>query len=178
MGSEDTRDDRTSTFERRDLLKKGTVGAGSLVLGVGAFSGTSVAGCTGKHACVRTPGFWKNHTDMWHGGDHLHLGTANDESDRYNYFSSYQGRPSVLEILEMSPKGDKSIIMATHLIATLLNKLAGTDTSCIEAEITAAREWLDDHPVGSDQRQWDGGESIKNELDAYNNGRRCACKAD
>lgn len=167
-----------STLARRDLLKKGTAGACSTAIGVTTFSGTSLAGCTGDHACARTPGFWKNHTDMWHGRHHLHLGTAGDTSDRYNYFSSFDGRPSVLEVLEMSPKGDKSIIMATHLIATLLNVRAGTDSSCITETIQAAKEWLDDHPVGSNQRRWDGGESIKDRLDAYNNGRLCACKAE
>ena len=166
------------TLDRRNLLKKGTAGACSTAIGVTAFSGTSLAGCTGDHACARTPGFWKNHTDMWHGKRHLHLGTANDRSDRYNYFSSFEGDPSVLEILEMPPKGDKSIIMARHLIATLLNMRAGTDSSCITETIQNAKEWLDDHSVGSDTRQWDGGESIKDRLDAYNNGRLCACKPE
>lgn len=178
MTPHDQRDDRGSIVGRRDLLRKGAIGAGSAALGVAALSGTALAGCTVDHECARTPGFWRNHPDMWHGGDHLHLGTAGDTTDRFNYFSSFDGRPSVLEILEMPARGDKSVIMATHLIATLLNLTAGTDPSCIEETVRAAKAWLDTRPVGSDVRGWDGGEGIKDELDAYNNGERCACPAD
>lgn len=174
----DQRDGCGPTVGRRDLLHKGAIGAGSAALGVAALSGTALAGCSVDHECARTPGFWRNHTDMWHGGDHLHLGTTGDTTDRFNYFSSFEGHPSVLEILEMPARGDKSIIMATHLIAAILNVRAGTDPSCIRDVIDAAKVWLDDHPVGSDVRDWDGGEGIKDELDAYNNGERCACPAD
>lgn len=179
MGDDKTYHDKGSPIARRKLLRRGAVGASSAALGVAAFSGTSVAGCTDDHECARTPGFWKNHTEMWeHGTDHLHFGTDRDTSDRHDYFSDYRGRRSVLDILEMPPKGDKSIIMARHFIAARLNVKAGTDSSCIQETIQAARVWFDAHPVGSDQKRWDGGESIKDELDAYNNGQRCACKGE
>lgn len=168
---------RSNTIPRRELLKRGAIASGVAATGLATFSGTSLAGCTVDHKCARTPGYWKNHPDMWH-GDHLHLGTADDSTDRYNYFSSFGGRPSALEILQTEPEGDKSIIMAIHLIATLLNVKAGTDPSCITGTVADARAWLDSHPVGSGVESWDGGESIKDTLDAYNNGQLCACKAD
>lgn len=178
MTAQDKWRDKLSTYDRRELLTMGAVGAGSAALGVTAIPGTSLAGCTGDHECARTPGFWKNHTEMWHGVLHVHLGTADNKTDRYNYFTSCKDRPSALEILEMSPKGDKSIVMAQHLIATILNLRAGTDSSCIETAVQDAKGWFDSHPFGSNQRRWDGGESIKDRLDAYNNGQLCACGAD
>lgn len=166
------------SLSRRDLLRKGAVGTGAATVGIAAFSGTSVAGCTSKHRCARTPGFWKNHKEMWHGYEFLYLEYFTTEFEvrrRHNYFSEWHGRPSVWEILHTKPKGDKSIIMAHHLIAALLNKKAGVEWECVKPTIDKARKWLTHHPIGSDQRHWDGGEEIKDRLDAYNNGYLCAC---
>lgn len=167
-----------SSVTRRDLLRKSAAGTGAAALGVTAFSGTSMA-WGNRFECARTIGYWKNHPEEWKGEDHLHLFTIEyHDEDKYKYFERYDGRPSVMEILEMPTKGDKSIIMAKQLIATLLNDKAGTDVSCIEDTVKKARKWLKAHPVGCGQRRWDGGEWIKDRLDAYNNGELCACKAD
>lgn len=169
--------DSMGELNRRELLKKGAQASAATVVASTAFSGTSLAGCTGKHTCARTPGFWKNHTEMWH-GNHLHFSTARDDTDLHRYFRDYDGRSSVLSILESKPRGDKSLIMATHFSATLLNIKAGTDGSGIGPTLWDARKWFDDHPVGSNQRKWDGGEEIKDTLDAYNNGNLDVCSGD
>ena len=65
--------------------------------------------------------------------------------------------------------------MAKQLIAAKLNVANGTDSSCISDTIAAADDWLVGHGgVGSGQRQWDEGDLLHDDLDAYNNGLLCA----
>lgn len=175
---------RDVTATRRSVLEKGAIVGSASLLGLASVSGNVAAHQTG---CARTPGYWKNHPEEWHGASqHFHLGTSGDLSDRYNYFTEHTTpsgdvHPSALEILQTSPKGDKTIIMAQHLIATELNILNGSTNSCMPTygARADAREWLQAHGlVGSGQEDWDGGEAIKDTLDAYNNGELCAPSCD
>ncbi len=67
------------------------------------------------------------------------------------------------------------ISMAKQLIATKLNLAVGTDGSCINDTVAAADAWIIAHGgIGAVQRQWDGGDLLHDDLDAYNNGLLCA----
>jgi hypothetical protein len=77
----------------------------------------------------------------------------------------------LLSILDSSPRGDVTIIMARQLIATRLGIAAGN--SCPLA--TNAEAWLCSHGgIGASRKKWDGGEALKDALDQFNNGGACA----
>ena len=104
-----------------------------------------------------TIGFWKNHLDVWTGAS-LTICGSNLTQDE------------AVSILSKPTKGDKTVIMAQQLIASMLNEYVGNSCSTIPA----AETWLCDHGgVGSKTRQWDGGEELKNTLDDFNNGDIC-----
>jgi hypothetical protein len=73
----------------------------------------------------------------------------------------------LLSVLETPTRGDVTIIMAKQLIAAKLNVASGN--SC---PLTSdAEAWLCSHGgIGASRKLWDGGESLKNALDAFNNG--------
>ena len=109
-------------------------------------------------------GFWKNHPSDWP-VNNLVLG------------SIVYTQAELITILKSKPKGDKSIVMAKQLIAAKLNVAGGSDPSCIAATIDAADAWLDANAPGgipSGDKNWNGGEDIKEDLDLYNNGELCA----
>jgi hypothetical protein len=109
-----------------------------------------------------TIGYWKNHPDAWP------LTSVTLGGVTYT-------QAQAISILGVAVKGDKSISLAKQLIAAKLNVADGNDASCISATITAADQWLIAHGgVGSGQKQWDGGDILHDELDAYNNGELCA----
>ena len=108
--------------------------------------------------CTYTRGFWLNHPEDWP----VDMLTLGDE-----VFTQEQ----LLEILSTPARGDKSLILAQQLIASKLNVANGADDSEIAGTIADADQWLiDNGGVGSGQRNWNGGEELKNMLDAYNNG--------
>ena len=77
------------------------------------------------------------------------------------------------------PDGDKTITMFRSLVSAKLNVLVGNDSSCIASYIAAADAWMAANgPVGSQVKArtaaWKAGEPLYYELDAYNNGDRCA----
>ena len=172
-----------SPITRRTLLRQASVGAGATVLGVGALSGTAAA-----TFCARTPGYWKNHFDAWPRGDEVPLN--NDLCENYECLLLTHDETisygEALDILNTPPRGDKAVIMARHLIAALLNIRAGA-TDCVTGggnPVYDARRFLgeyatvEDGELTSGSRRWHGYEEAKDELDAYNNGRRCACKGE
>jgi hypothetical protein len=97
--------------------------------------------------------------------------------------------------LKMPPRGDKGVIMATHLIATILNfqGRGRSEPTCVDSYLSAydttvreakrnAESWLGESSFPASQRRWrvDGvdGEELKNVLDAFNNnalGLDCGC---
>jgi hypothetical protein len=113
-----------------------------------------------------TIGYWKTHPEAWP-VNQLELGGV-----------VYSGQV-LISILKAAVKGDKSLSMAKQLIATKLNLEAVTEGSCITDVVDAADDWLANHGgVGSGQRQWDGGDLLHDDLDAYNNGLLCAPHRD
>lgn len=108
-----------------------------------------------------TIGYWKNHPSAWPVTS-LTLGNV-----VYN-------QSQLLGILKTAVKGDKSISFAQQLIAAKLNVAAGNDSSCIAGTIAAADQWLiNNGGVGSGIKQWNGGDVLRDDLDAYNNGQLC-----
>ncbi len=109
-----------------------------------------------------TIGYWKTHPEAWP----VTSITIGDVT---------YSQEDAIYILKAAVKGDKTLSMAKQLIAAKLNVAAGNESSCIDGAIAAADQWLIDHGgVGSGQRQWDGGDLIHDDLDAYNNGLLCA----
>lgn len=120
----------------------------------------------GNSPGTATIGYWKTHPEAWPvtsvsiGGISISQGDA-------------------ISILKTPTRGDKTISMAKQLIAAILNVAAGNDDSCIADTIDASDLWLIEHGgVGSGQRQWDEGDLLHDDLDAYNNGALCAPHRD
>ncbi|MCK6504298.1 VWA domain-containing protein [Myxococcota bacterium] len=106
--------------------------------------------------CTRTRGYWQTHEE-WP-VDSLELGGVGYSQAECD------------AILESSTGGDNSLQLAAQLIAAKLNVAAGADDADIATVIEAADAWLVEHPPGSGARSWDGGEALKDALDAWNNG--------
>lgn len=116
-----------------------------------------------------TIGYWKTHPDAWPVQE---VTLGDDPAITYT-------QDQAIEILGMAVKGDKTISMAKQLIGAKLNILAGNDSSCIDATIAASDTWISNHGgVGSRQRQWNDGDLLHDDLDAYNNGQLCAPHRD
>ena len=86
-------------------------------------STTLICGCTGSFD-PRTPGYWKNHPEMWPVAT-LMIGEVLYDQAR------------LLEILDTPVRGDARIILMKHLIAAKLNVLSGADAG-IQSIIDAA----------------------------------------
>ena len=118
-----------------------------------------------------TPGYWKNHPQAWP----LTVITVGGET---------YSRDEAIALMEAATKKDKTYNMFEQLVAAVLNGLVGNDTSCIDATISAAQDWMTDNPVGSgvkaDSSTWqDAGSALHTALDDYNNGRlECADHRD
>jgi len=116
-----------------------------------------------------TPGYWKNHPEAWPVESIVIGGTSYTQAD-------------ALEIMGM-PDGDKTITIFRALVAAKLNVLIGNDASCIASTISSADAWMSQYgPAGSRVKAkslaWKLGEPLYWELDAYNNGDRCAPARD
>jgi hypothetical protein len=102
----------------------------------------------------RTIGYWKTHPEVWPVTSMTICGNTLSQAE-------------LLSVLETPTRGDVTIIMAKQLIAAKLNVASGN--SC---PLTSdAEAWLCSHGgIGASRKLWDGGESLKNALDAFNNG--------
>ncbi len=101
-----------------------------------------------------TIGYWKNHPEVWPFTSMTICGVTLDQSE-------------LISVLGAPPRGDVTIIMAKQLIAARLN--VGVGNSC--PLTTDAEAWLCSHGgIGASRKQWDGGEELKDALDAFNNG--------
>jgi hypothetical protein len=115
--------------------------------------------------CTRTPGYWKTHPEAW-------------PVDSITIGGTTYTKEEALAILWTPERGDKSKTLFRALVAASLNKMSGTDVSCVESEMSAAHDWLMMHPACSNVRgnsdAWDVGEPLYTTLDDYNNGLLCA----
>lgn len=101
-----------------------------------------------------TIGYWKNHPEAWPVSTLTICGNVLSQDD-------------AIGVLSMPARGDVTLIMAKQLIAALLNVAVGN--SC--PLTSQAEAWLCSHGgIGASRKQWDGGEKLKNALDAFNNG--------
>ena len=118
---------------------------------------------------TRTPGYWKNHPEAWP------VETITIGGEEYT-------KAEALALLNAKGGNDRSLTMFSHLLATKLNLLAGTEGDCIEDTVDAADAWLEQFPPDSDvnpnSAAWKTAEKWKNMLDSYNNGALCAPKGD
>jgi hypothetical protein len=109
-----------------------------------------------------TPGYWKNHTEVWAG---ITIGGI--------YYSSTEAAALMGKVSK-----DKAISLFSQLVAAKLNVLIGNDASCIAGTITDADNWMASHPIGSgvtaSSTYWQQIAQAHKDLDDYNNGRLCA----
>jgi hypothetical protein len=115
-----------------------------------------------------TPGYWKNHAEMW--PDSITVGGV-------TYYKN--GTPSISDAIAMMGKvsKDKTITMFASLISAKLNT-ATNNYDCIAGTLFHADKWLTTYPVGSgvagSSDAWEVGEPLHSKLDDYNNGKLCA----
>lgn len=173
-----------SSLTRRSVLRRGAFVAAATTVGLGAFSMPVAASI-----CPRTPGYWMNHdwaTPTTYQTVNARLGlnlTSNEDGQDY---------------LRQPPRGDKGMIMAFHLIATINNfqeACRHPDTREYQEDAVTlddfdnmrqvrhlAEDWLEASNFPGPVRSWDvpsapysDGETLKNYLDAYNNGNLFGC---
>jgi hypothetical protein len=106
------------------------------------FSSAFTCVCEEPGGCFLTPGYWKNHLDAWP-QETLMLGGVE--------MSQYE----LLGYLIAPVRGDATVILARHLIASKLNVLNGADPS-IQTVIDDADDYLAVHPVFSRPGKHDG----------------------
>jgi hypothetical protein len=121
---------------------------------------------SGSYFCARTPGYWKNHYPEAWPTTSLALGSETYESTE------------LVDILDANGP-DAATRLATHLTATKLNLLAGSDQS-IQSVVDDADDFLEAHPPGSDPNGQARNEAnaIKDQLDAYNNAGECDARSN
>lgn len=161
----------------------------ALGIGVGI---PAVSGSVAATYCPRTPGYWANHPDReeWSSD-----GVKAFQTEFYNKYGYTLDASNLLD----PSKGDKTLIMAKHLLATILN-FQGVNHDCVDNEITRgpyktstvrkakqdAEDWMEYAEPG--QKKWDAngmdGEAIKDTLDYFNNNPQmlgiadCPCYGD
>lgn len=168
-----------ASLSRRSVLKRGTAIAVGVGVGIPGLSGSAAA-----TACPRTPGYWTNHDWPSTGLEKVNEKLA----------VSFETVADGQTFLAAPPRGDKGQIMATHLIATVLNFQnlgSAVDVDETVTDVTGdgdpesfreikrlAEDWLDASAFPDPQRRWvvtsapvRDGEVLKDELDAFNNGR-------
>lgn len=106
--------------------------------------------------CPRSPGFWKNHTDLWP-AERLEIGGVEYGFDDLLGFLRARG-------------GDATLHLARQLVATKLNLLVGSEPDILPV-VEDADAYLIVFPPGSNPKRQDkqDGNAIKDLLDAYNN---------
>jgi hypothetical protein len=187
-------DETEDGLTRRGMLRQTAFVAGAATVGVGALSAPVAAS-----SCPRTPGYWMNHDWPSTGLENVNermLGITGTE----DYFASVSDGQAFLR----SPaRGDKGHIMATHIVAFILNNQLACEEDVIK-EVTnltdhadypgdesvldikaLAQNWLRESSFPNAQRTWyvgtaivEDGEVLKDLLDEYNNGTLIECTCD
>jgi hypothetical protein len=137
-------------------------------------SDTDDANYFGKAPCTAkgtgTPGYWMNHPEAWP-VDSIVIGGVT------------YSKAKAIELMKAPTKTDKLYTMFQALVAAKLNVLTCNESSCIEATILAADNWMKIYgPVGKgvsgSSSGWALGEPLYLLLDEYNNGLLCAPSRD
>lgn len=126
-----------------------------------------------------TPGFWKNHTEVWPILDGLLVGDWNhnwtcDPGETCLQLTEEEA----MAALSNPPKGDMTLNLGRALVAAWLNVSAGNESSCIVDEVDSSVAWLNAYPLGTDvsggDEAWGEAAEWAQILDDYNNGLLCA----
>ncbi len=122
----------------------------------------------GDKGCVRTQGYWKRHPYDWPVWE-LEIGGVT------------YSKGDLIDLLEMSPKGDASLILLKQLVAAMLNAESGAAVPWeVQDAIDDAQEWMANNkdgdgelPYGVHASSSAGQEAIdiKDVLVEYNEGR-------
>jgi len=121
----------------------------------GTISGSTITLDTG---CVRTQGFWKNHTESWPVAG-LFLGTT------------FYTQAELLQILGTPAEGNGLIFLAHQLIAAKLNVASGaTPPGTLIADADALIDGLVVPPIGAGFLDPSVASPLTDDLDTYNNG--------
>ncbi|WP_411962798.1 Tat pathway signal protein [Haloferax sp. YSMS24] len=156
-------------------------------IGIPAVSGSAVA-----TACPRTPGYWANHPKAWEDVapipyplyGYMFVPKMKTKGPK-NDVDATNGNGDYIELLDPS-EGSKDLIMAKHLMATILNfQNRKNPDPCVDSEIMygpykgdsvrdvkrLAQDWLNDATKGQEDWYAGGvnGEPIKDVLDYWNN---------
>ena len=130
---------------------------------------SSTGDCNTDQPGVRSPGYWKNHSDNW-------------PVDSITMGGRTYTKLQAIALMRLPEKGDKTKSVFRHLVAAKLNVLAGNDDNCVADAISAADAWLMRFPICSRIKasgpQWKRIAASVSMLDDYNNGLLCAPKQD
>jgi len=109
--------------------------------------------------CTFSMDYWRDHPDVWPAEAITIGGVTSTKVD-------------AITILEQVPQGDTTNILASQLIASVLNLLNGADGGAIENAAVDADQWLMDHPLGSELKEEDrqAGLALADTLEGYNAG--------
>jgi hypothetical protein len=109
--------------------------------------------------CTFTQGYWKNHPEAWPVSSITIGGVTYTQAQ-------------AIAILQTSPEGDATYILAHQLIAAKLNVLNGANGSVVASTISDADTFLSTHPLGSNPSNPDRAYAIQlaMTLDDYNMG--------
>ncbi len=109
--------------------------------------------------CTFSMVYWRDHPDVWP-AEAITIGGVTTT------------KVEAITILEQAPQGDTTYILASQLIASVLNLLNGADGVAIENVVVDADQWLVDHPLGSELNEEDrqAGLASAETLEGYNNG--------
>lgn len=141
---------------------------------------------------VGTPGYWKNHHDVWEDLPVIIIGDYNMnwvcDADESCLTLSNEDALFMLSAQNYNEGKDKRYTLYRSLTAAWLNILAGNEDNCISDTIDAAITWLQDsgNPlIDGDGKPvkgkfWSGeGNELYKTLDIYNNlGSGCAADRD
>jgi len=117
---------------------------------------------------MRSPGYWKNHSDAW-------------PVEGITVGGHYYPKAEAIELMKAKSKGDKAYTMFSALVAAKLNVLIGNDPDCYAQTIADADAWMsanvpdmDSHiKVKANSDAWEAGEPLYEALDDFNNGVPC-----
>jgi hypothetical protein len=144
----------------------GVCDTGGACAPVPADAGGTGTTCRGTTA---TRGYWKNHPEIWPVVT-VEIGGAPRTAATLLEWLSGDG-------------ADKFTILASQLVAAMMNVANGADDECVSGTIALASEWvgraLPQRPVVGRSHLWSGQvREWAERLDAYNNGLLCAPHRD